>query len=285
MGIKGCGFMNKEKIIMVMIYVMSIVFCACGVNSSQENNNDFNADSQTIYNGDSDTKVDKNSLLFDDIIQVDIESFDIVCMDDVDIKEHAQDMKKLGYNMSYVLAKVINSAYYITEDNNGARVYEMEIMDVSHSYNDANLNKGDRIKCVVLGGNYNVKVGEEFMGRGTQIVLRNEQDISKIINKNEETYQIGNKVYYNLLLTKDFQYVIQTDSDGDIFLKNDEIYAMDVKKLIGDEWMTQDFWSYEYCCPLNHKEDKLYKQGAVTDDSFEVYGGEKILQLINGEKE
>ncbi len=77
--------------------------------------------------------------------------------------------------------------------------------------------------------------------------------------------------------------MIDTDTDGALFLKEGEEYAMNIKKRTDLVKLGQDYWWYYYYAPLNEDDKLLSPQGSITD-GIRVYIGKQIIDLIESEQ-
>lgn len=273
-----------KKIMFIICTLMMLMFGACGMNSDNEKNADSALSQQTQENATETKAADEDTLSFEEIMALEMHSYAVVDRYLDDIRNYMKRSRESGNNESLVYSKVLSCSYYVNEKNVGARIYELEITKVSKDYNDADLKKGDIVQVVVAGNKSGGKaIADQNALRVTQIILKNEEDLDDIINSNTPSIKIGSDDYYRIYLNDSNLYVIDTDTDGALFLKNGEEYAMNIKKRTDLVKLGQDYWWYYYCAPLNEDDKLLSQQGSITD-GIRVYIGKQIIDLIEDEQ-
>lgn len=155
-----------------------------------------------------------------------------------------------------------NTDYGIDE---GARVYTLEITDVSKDYNCYNLKKGDIINAAIVSDEHDQN----------HIYLKDFLDYEDVINESEETITIGKYLYHRLQMNKKYKYEKVVTNISSIFLKDGEEYAFEL--LIPEEWKGQNCFSCNVCYPKENVENAKKYNEYSTQDYFWIY----CSQLIN----
>ena len=273
----------RRKYNVLVIGAMILSMSSCGVTTNNIEDDIIDASSQTFENAEQ-IKVNEDTLSFEEILGIKMNGYAVVDRYLDDIRKYMESSRENGNNESLVYSRVLSCAYYVNEKNVGARVYELEITNVSKDFNDADLKKGDIVKVVVAGNISGGKAADNQNSvRVTQIILKNEEDLENIINSNTQKIKIGSDDYYRIYLNDSNLYVIDTDTDGALFLKEGEEYAMNIKKRTDLVKLGQDYWWYYYYAPLNEDDKLLSPQGSITD-GIRVYIGKQIIDLIESEQ-